>query len=59
MPPRPTGGAGGDVAADWEKHPVVKILLAQTSVAGIRISIHKDYWDELKNVADCPPNNRG
>ena len=55
MPPRPTGGAGGDVAADWEKHPVVKILLAQTSVAGIRISIHKDYWDELKNVADCPP----
>lgn len=54
MPPRE---AVGDPPAEWEKHPVVKILAAQTSITGIRISIHKNYWPELKNVTACPLSN--
>lgn len=54
MPPQATAGPSDDALQQWEKHPVVKILVAQQSVSGIRISIHKDFWPGLKDVEECP-----
>ena len=48
--------AAPDAAANGAplQHPIAKLLMQQSSVGNVRVSIHKDYWPELKNVQECP-----
>ena len=56
MPPT-AATAPAPAAADpdsWKSHPAAKVLLQQQTVAQIRVSIHKDFWPELRGVTSCP-----
>ena len=54
MPPAQATAPAAGPGSDWESHSICKILRAQASLTGIRISVHKDFWHEFRDVDECP-----